>query len=210
MSAIPKETIKEVVDALDVREVLDYLDYRTETIQESGKVVRCFCPIHKEQVFRTLSVDVATKKGKCSYNPCAGHKSFDLIQLVALSKNLEYDEATVELAQHFQLHVKIPGAEKMLEQRLESASSLLAEGSLEEALEKFSRVLAIEPRNIEALEGMVQICELKRLTQQLAEFQRSLIDLHTGRGDHARAAQVWGKYIRANPTDVEMRLGYDE
>ena len=93
MTEIPQETLDAVLSALEARAVLEYIGYRTDTIQEGDKAIRCFCPVHKEQVFRTLTVEKATKKAKCSYTPCPARKITNLVNLVAMVK----EEAEVRL-----------------------------------------------------------------------------------------------------------------
>ena len=210
MSAIPEESLKQMIAALDIRQVLSYLNYRTETIQETDRVLRCFCPVHKEQVFRTLSIDKKTKVCKCSYNPCPAHRQTDMVNLVAMATDSTIEEAALELAQHFELDVQLPGAEAILEKRVALARDLLADENFEEAFDALNQVLAIQSDNIEALEEMGRVCAKLGRKEQGADIQRRLAQHFVNEGNLDKAAEIYQDYIVDNPEDIETRLRYAE
>ena len=206
MSEIPKEILEKVLDGLDARAVLEFIGYRTDTIQESDKSIRCFCPVHKEEVFRTFTVEKDTKKGKCSYTPCPARKSMHLIKLVAMVKEEEEEEALAELVQHFGLSVDVPGVGSLLDKRLETAKQRLGEGDLNAAFTGFRHVLSLEPENATALEGMVRICEKQNRTGELGDLEKRLAGVHFNKGRLQEAAGVYERYLQHSPSDVEIRL----
>ncbi|MFP4580952.1 MAG: DnaA ATPase domain-containing protein [Candidatus Sumerlaeia bacterium] len=210
MSDIPKETEASVLKELDCRAVLEYLNYRPDTIQETDKTVRCFCPVHKESVVRTLTIDKSNKKGKCLYTPCPARKSTNLISLVALTKGIEEDEALIELVQHFGLKVEVPGVEDMLEKRLDAASMDLAAGELEKALAGFKHVLSIQADNLTALEGMATVCEQMERDEELTAILKRLAALHHRQNNFQAAASVFEQFLQRNPKDIETRLRFAE
>jgi len=53
----------------------------------NGNLLRCFCPIHKDTLVRSLAIDLDKKHFKCSYVPCAGYKGGNLLELYTLAKN---------------------------------------------------------------------------------------------------------------------------
>ncbi len=105
MTQLPQELIDTVLSNIDIDEVLNFLNYRTETIQKTDKAIRCFCPVHKEQVFRTLSFDLRTRKGRCSYTPCPAHTQHNLVDLVAMTHDIEPIEAVTMLSEHFNINI---------------------------------------------------------------------------------------------------------
>ncbi|NQU45323.1 tetratricopeptide repeat protein, partial [bacterium] len=201
-----QDTVKAVLDSLTVRGVLEFLDYRTDTIQETDKALRCFCPIHKEQVFRTLSIDKLTKKGKCSYTPCPGRKSLDLIKLVAMVKDLDPDEALVELVRHFHLDVEVPGVDELLEKRLETAVEAVESGDLDKAYAAFQHVLSLQEENRTALEGLVEICNQQGNIEEVGSLQKRLARLYVSLEEEGKAAEIYRRFLEHSPEDVEIRL----
>lgn len=97
----------DIQKALDARRILDLIDYRTDTIIETDSVVKSFCPIHGEMVFRTLLVDPDSKRFKCSYSLCPGHAGGDLIELYSKAKKVERMEAITALVERLGLDVDL-------------------------------------------------------------------------------------------------------
>lgn len=210
MSEIPKETEAAVLDALDTRAVLEYLAYRPDTIQETDKTVRCFCPVHKESVVRTLTIDKESKRGKCLYTPCPARKPTNLIKLVALAKGIEDDEALIELVQRFGIKVEVPGVADMLEKRLDAASMDLAAGDLEKAAAGFKHVLSVQSENIVALEGLANVYEQLDKKDELPKVLKKLAALHFRQENYQAAASVYEQFLQKAPRDIETRLRFAE
>jgi GGDEF domain-containing protein len=53
----------------------------------NGNLLRCYCPIHKDTLVRSLTIDLDKKHYKCSYVPCSGYKGGNLLELYALAKD---------------------------------------------------------------------------------------------------------------------------
>ena len=210
MSEMPEETIQETLRWLVPRKVLEYLDYRPETIQETDKAVRSFCPVHKEQVFRTYSFDSRTGKGRCSYTPCPAHKPIDLIQLTAMVKEIEYDEALAGLVHHFGLRIALPGEELPPENPLEMAREALAAGDLEKAYNGLAQVLSEEPGNVEVLCELLDLCEQLEKPDELADHQKNLAGIYFEQEENEKASEIFAKYLKIRPAEVETRLHYAE
>lgn len=207
MTAAPqKDPILAVNNLLDPRAVLDYIGYRTETILESEKTIRCFCPVHKEQVVRSLTVERDTKKCKCQYAPCPARKQVDMVGLVALVKQIKPEEAMVELAQFFRLNVELPGAEELLQKRLDSAKTQLINGNYEAALAGFAHVLSMRPESLEALDGTAQVLERLNKFDDLGVVEKRIAGIFLEQSDHQEAANVLIRYLRHHPADVEIHL----
>jgi tetratricopeptide (TPR) repeat protein len=88
-----KQSLESLATHLDVDVLLADIDYRTDTIQESGDKYKCFCPIHKETIFRSLTVERDRKRFRCAYSLCKGSRSGNLLQLWALAKEKDINEA---------------------------------------------------------------------------------------------------------------------
>ncbi|HBF33126.1 TPA: hypothetical protein DDW35_01055, partial [Candidatus Sumerlaeota bacterium] len=201
-----KDTIAKANSLLDPRAVLEYLAYRPDTIQEGEKVIRCFCPVHKEQVVRSLTVEKDSKKCKCQYAPCPARKPVDLIGLVALTKQVRDEEALVELVQHFKLNVEVPGMDVLLQGRLDAALTSVEQGDLDGALTGFGHVLSLQADNFTALEGTAEILAKQGKMAEHAAILKRIIGIRLRAGDHDEAVRGLSEYLQNNPADVEMHL----
>lgn len=162
MSIYPEKIINEIIDQLDARTVLEAINYRTDTIQEISDTVKSFCPIHKEQVFRTLIINTQDKSYRCSYSLCPGNKGGDLIGLFALSYGLDYDQGVAKIAKDLNMEIELPTTQEFIDKTVEVAENYLELGVLDEAEKGFSKVVEIQPNNIEAQKGLLEIFNIQK------------------------------------------------
>ncbi len=81
----PKVTLNQ---ALSIKQLLEDLNQAFEILPlASGSSLRCFCPIHKSNAFRTLLIDIEHRSFKCSYTQCPGNEEGKLIDLFSLTFN---------------------------------------------------------------------------------------------------------------------------
>ena len=100
------ELADRVNEVLTPREVLEAIGYRTEGIQEKGETVRCYCPIHKDTLLRSMTVDANKRAFKCMYAGCAGRNGGTYLSLYRLATGTDLEEALVVLAQVAGIDVK--------------------------------------------------------------------------------------------------------
>ena len=206
----PETMVQDVLEALDATAVLHNIDYRTEMIQDTGAQIKCFCPIHKETIFRTLVVDKKERSYRCSNFSCAGAVGGDLVDLFARATGYGYEQALLELAGSFGIAVDMDSAGSYVQHTLEVARNYLEMGVLKEAEEQFVRILSFQPACREAMVGLTRLYEM---TDRAEEFQamrlrlaRTLVDL----GENAQAIELLKIYTRDNPHDVDARVLYTD
>ena len=214
MSIYPEKTIKDIHDKLDVGALLRFVNYRTDTVQEIGDQIKCFCPIHKEAVFRTLCVNKTQKNYRCSYSLCAGNRGGDLIDFYARLKGMDYDDALQELVEKMRLPVALPATGEVLERTLEEGGNFLylmtvdetrREMYLEEATKRFMRVLEVDPRNAKALNGLYQVAQQKGDMQSLINLSRSRIEVEAAAGRFEDVIQLSVNHLNWEPENIPIR-----
>lgn len=215
MSIFPEKTIDEVLGAIQVSALLQRVNYRTDTIQEIGDTIKCFCPIHKEAVFRTLIINSREKTYRCSYNLCAGNKGGDLIDFYAKTKGKDYDEALQDLVEQFRLPVALPATGEVIERTLEEGENFLylstvdesrREMFLEEALKRFQRILEIDPQNTKALHGLYCIAEHQNDAATLLSLSTQRIGLELEAGRYQEVLNLCQTHLNHEPDNLQVRL----
>ncbi|MBN1901808.1 tetratricopeptide repeat protein [Candidatus Sumerlaeota bacterium] len=177
MSIYPEKIIKEIIDQIDVRTILEAINYRTDTIQEIGDTVKSFCPIHKEQVFRTLIINKKDKTYRCSYSLCPGNKGGDLISLFALSYNLDYDQGVAKMVKELNMDIELPTTQEFIDKTVEVAENYLELGVLDESEKYFSKVVEIQPNNIEAQKGLLEIYNIQKKNDIIIKQLKIVVSL---------------------------------
>ncbi|MCX7045943.1 MAG: DnaA/Hda family protein [Candidatus Sumerlaeota bacterium] len=203
MSLFSKDIVKQVLAKLDARTILKIINYRHDTIQEAGGFVRCFCPIHKETVFRTLSIDSQTSLFKCSYNLCPGAKGGDLIALFARSKGADYDDALRALVTGLKLDIDLPETAVSFDQLLEAAKRDLAAGSLDNAAKGFQKIIKGRPDQMEAWEGLLRVHEKSKNQDAWLQTARDLAAQYIKARQHRDALVLCGRILEITPEDPE-------
>jgi tetratricopeptide (TPR) repeat protein len=93
---------------LDALEVLKAINYRTDTITTHNHTIRCFCPLHKETVFRTLTVNSQKKTYKCGFTSCEGFVEHDLLELYAKALKISRDDSIRFWAEKLGMLAELP------------------------------------------------------------------------------------------------------
>jgi len=105
-----------------IDKVLDLIGVSKSAITEDGQNMRLFCPIHREQIRRSLVVDKDAKTFKCQFRGCPGHVGGTLTELVAgileigvreARSRLLYATETLRMPQHSLVHEAQEAIEKL-------------------------------------------------------------------------------------------------
>jgi len=209
-SAYPENALRNLRDKIEILPLLKAINYRLDTIQEIGEGVKCFCPIHKEAVFRTLTIDRKMRRYRCSYNLCPGNKGGDLIDFYAKAVGIDYDDAVQQLIQHLKIAIDLPPSEDLLRKALEVAENYLALGAHNDALVGFKKVLATQPDDLRALKGLVEIHRARNEDGPRLEVLARLVGLTMQQGEFAQAGDYCREILEKRPNDAGVRLKYIE
>ena len=179
MSELSDEIIQEVNERLDIQRLVEAIGYRTEKVQDTGDAIRGFCPIHGERVFRTLSIDKATRTFRCSRANCAGAAGGNLIQLYALAREFDVEDALRDLVEHFSIPVSLPPDRRRFDRHAKAADNHLDHGKFDEAESAYADLMQVCEAEGD-LEGVGRVHgRLARLFVQREDIDRAL--------EHARA-----------------------
>ncbi|MBE7557647.1 hypothetical protein HS125_01325 [bacterium] len=103
------DTIEKINRMLSAESVLFLVGYKTNGVEQKGSTLRSYCPIHREEMIRSLVIDTARSTFRCMYSGCRGHRGGTFFQLYQLAKGL--DEATArELAGEAGIETPILGS----------------------------------------------------------------------------------------------------
>ncbi len=113
-------------ETIDGQQMLIRMGYNPDSIFVDGDLIRIFCPIHKDQVRRSLVLNNREKTFRCQYTQCPVHEGGPLIVLYAKCMNLDVADAVERLQS---------GEQKSGEASLlDRAQALIEELKYEEAL----------------------------------------------------------------------------
>ncbi len=202
MSNYPPEIIKSILAQASVSKVLAVINYRRDTLQSSGGVIRCFCPIHREAVFRTLIIDEGHATYRCSYTLCKGAQGGDMIDLYARVSDLPYDEAAAKLVEVLRLDVELPVIAAPVTEAVKQAFELLNAEKLEEAESAFLAVLDRESDHLDAHKGLAQVYEKTNDTIRYVQTSLQTGELLIRAERFKEAQDICDRILEKDPTET--------
>ncbi|MGI8907937.1 MAG: DnaA ATPase domain-containing protein [Candidatus Sumerlaeaceae bacterium] len=201
-SIYPPKVIEDVNRRIDIRRMMQVIDYKFDKYQDSSKTVKCFCPIHCEGLFRNLIIDKEQRTFRCLYTQCPGSSGGTLIELYAHSKKLPFDEAIRTLVREQTLTVSLPIDEKFLAQQLEAAEKQLNAGMLDEAEAIYQQLLEAQPDLLQAHLGLLHIYTANGQSEQRFQELQTVLGLQGADADLSEFAQDikdWGEFRPDSP-----------
>ncbi|MBI5155474.1 tetratricopeptide repeat protein [Candidatus Poribacteria bacterium] len=213
-SIYPDDVIRAVLSRLDALDVLEFLDYHPESIQRADGTIRCFCPIHQEDMFRTLTIDESSRTYRCSHTGCPGSQGGDLIHLTAYTRRMAYDDAVQRLVDEFMVDVVLPEKPEEVQHALDQAFAHLdamnedpaqAAGHRASAVELLERALQSQPRNLPALEALVPLLQEDPERTDASAFVIQLSLAREDAGQNESIIPLLESQLEVDPSNLELR-----
>ncbi len=205
MAIFPQTLIDDVRGGLDPAAILRRIGYRPDMIQDTPDAIKCFCPIHKETIFRTLVIDKRSGKYRCSNYNCPGNAGGDLIDLYARARGLGYEQALLDLAGHCGVEINPALIDEYVGHALEVARNYVEMGVHAEAEEQFDQILLFKPDSIGALEGLIRIYEQAVRGAELASARLKLARARANAGQYPAAIELLKQLAAEAPADRPAR-----
>jgi len=205
-SIYPAQVVDEVNRRVDIRELMKRIDYKFDKYQDSPKTVKCYCPIHGEELFRNLIIDKEQRTFRCLYTQCAGSDGGNLVQLFALARKIPFDEALRELVQSQKLGTRLLVDEETVKASLTQAEDLLNQGDMEGAEQLYRQVIEGEPNDIAANLGLLYIYAASGVDEKRWPVLNVVAPLLLEQGRITEIADDVKAWADASPDDANARL----
>lgn len=203
-----EEIIDEVCSKVEAEKLAILLDYHAGKIQVAGNQVKCFCPLHKEQAFRSLILDVKKRMYRCTMKRCVGFEGGNFVDLWALQNDSEPLEAALDLAEKLDLDIDVARLRALGGDMVEKARTALAEEQLNEARQAADQAVAFLPNDVEAARVSAEIYEASGETESAQEEFLRVADLCIAAGEYKTAREILAPLLKADSDspDVTQRL----
>ncbi len=205
-----QETINEVNNLLDIRRLMQSIDYRFDKFQENPKTAKGFCPIHREGLFRNLLIDKEARTFRCQYTQCQGSQGGNLVSLFAQAGGIDIDTAVRTIVRDQTLPVTLPVNEEMIRTELEAAAGETASGQDEAAEQRYLQVLEGDPNSAEAHHGLLKIYEMRGAREQRSHKLPTVCRLKIAAGKAADIGDLIQEWSELDPDNSEARFACAE
>lgn len=213
-SIYPDDVVKRVLAGLDALDVLEFIDYRPDSlVRERGKI-RCFCPIHRETMFQTLVVDEVAKTFRCSKDECPGTEGGDIVSLAAWGTRTDYDTVMRRLVEEYGINVALPQDQEALNAALVEADSFVAlaassktnrDENRREARDRIDRILAEDAEHVQALRLLKRLLDADDRRGELSGVVARLADAELKVGNRDACSRMLQKHLAKHDGDFELR-----
>ncbi|MCD6385797.1 tetratricopeptide repeat protein, partial [Candidatus Sumerlaeota bacterium] len=193
--SLQEQIIDNVNQQIDPHWLINQINYYPEKAQVVLDTLKCFCPLHKDTKFRSMIIDTANKKYRCTLKTCAGYEGGRLVGLYARVENISQLHAALKIAK--MLSIKID--ERPLyelsdeythqaEEKLQAGQPALAMGLLEQAIE-------LNPQNISAQQLLADVFMQHNEVSRAIEIFFHLADVYREQGEINRAIDIISKNV---------------
>jgi tetratricopeptide (TPR) repeat protein len=181
--------------SLDAWDLLLSMGFSESSLYREANTIRLFCPIHKDQIRRSLIIYTDRNQYKCQYTNCSGHAGGNLLQFYAQYMSVDPGEVVERIRNHGTSETDL----------VERADKLIQQGNLPDALPLLQKAVQLDPRN-----GITR-CRLAALYLELGDkeagFQEYMIAAeHFGvQGELDKTLHIYSILVIISPDDVKVR-----
>jgi Flp pilus assembly protein TadD len=194
------EDVRQLNAELDGLWLLQKMGFTDEALYREGNTVRVFCPIHKDQVRRSLIIDLEKREFRCQYAECEARAGGLLVEFYARFMDIDLSQVREHLF----------GGEEPDKELSQKADELIQEGKLYEALPLLEKALKIRPRNaITRCKLAALYLELGKREQGIREYFNAAEDFGV-LGELQKTLSIYNILIILSPVDIKVhkRLAY--
>lgn len=181
--------------SLDAWELLLKMGFHENALYREGNTIRLFCPLHKDQIRRSLVIYTDTNTFKCQFTNCEGHKGGNLLEFYAAYMGCDVSEAMPRILNE--------GASPA--EFVERAERLIIEGRYTDALPLLQKAVRLDSSN------PTTRCRLAALYLELGDKENGYREYLTAaellgiRGDYDGMVQIYGSLMVIRPDDIKVR-----
>lgn len=202
------EIIEEINRRVDPRVLLERIGYHPESIRELGTILKCFCPIHKDEKFPTLLVDKGKRTFKCAVRACEANRGGNLIEFFAL---FEGQPPTLQTAFRLMKFTDAPTDDEFLRDLcahfITEGRQAIEEGRNEEAAEIVINAMEVDPNSIEAHLLAARLAQARGAVGEALEHAQRSASLAEATGNVQQAIEITrDTLLQLLPEDEEILL----
>ena len=181
--------------SLNAWDLLVQMGFNESALYREGTTIRLFCPLHRDQIRRSLIIYTDRNTYKCQYTSCEGHKGGNLLEFYAAHMGLEIPEV-IE-------HIRNKGASDT--DLIERADKLIQEGELVDALPLLQKAVQLDPKH------EISRCRLAALYLELGDKESGYREYMTAaeqygvRGELDLTLSIYNILVIISPDDVKVR-----
>ncbi|MGI8906834.1 MAG: hypothetical protein ACR2IE_10125 [Candidatus Sumerlaeaceae bacterium] len=181
--------------SLDSWDLLVKMGFTEASLYREGSTVRLFCPLHKDQIRRSMIIYTDKNSYKCQYTNCEGHKGGNLLEFYSAYMGVDLPDVIGHIRNHGTTETDL----------VERADKMIQEGSLIDALPLLQKSVQLDPQN------EITRCRLAALYLELGDKENGYKEYMTAaeqygvKGELDKTLQIYNILVIISPDDVKVR-----
>lgn len=181
--------------SLDVWDLLLKMGFPESALYREGNTIRLFCPLHKDQIRRSMIFYTDKNTFRCQYTNCEGHRGGNLLEFYSLYMGVDLSDVIN--------HIRHSGTSET--DLVERADRLIQEGALADALPLLQKATNQDPEN------EITRCRLAALYLELGDKESGYKEYMTAaeqfgvRGELDKTLNIYNILVIISPDDVKVR-----
>ncbi len=181
--------------SLDAWDLLIKMGFNEGTLYREGSTIRLFCPLHKDQIRRSMIIYTDRNTYKCQYTNCEGHKGGNLLEFYSAYMGVDQPEVISRIRNQGTNETDL----------VERADKMIQEGNLVDALPLLQKAVQVDPTN------EITRCRLAALYLELGDKEAGYQEYMTAaehfgvRGELDKTLNIYNILVIISPDDVKVR-----
>lgn len=181
--------------SLDAWDLLVKMGFTEASLYREGSTVRLFCPLHKDQIRRSMIIYTDRNTYKCQYTNCEGHRGGNLLEFYSAYMGVDLPDVIPHIRNHGTTETDL----------VERADKMIQEGSLIDALPLLQKAVQLDPQN------EITRCRLAALYLELGDKENGYKEYMTAaeqygvKGELDKTLQIYNILVIISPDDVKVR-----
>lgn len=182
-------------ESLDAINILQQMGFTDKAYYVEDKTIRLYCPIHKDQIRRSLLIDREKNTYKCSYASCLAYKGGLLLEFYSNYMGIDISEVRKHINQ-----AVFPEKDLSL-----LADDFIHSGALKEALPILQKAVETRPHN-----GMIR-CKLGALLLEMGKKEEGMEQYFKAAEDFGicgeldKTLNIYNILIILGPENIKVR-----
>lgn len=181
--------------SLDAWDLLVKMGFTEASLYREGNTIRLFCPLHKDQIRRSMIIYTDKNSYKCQYTNCEGHKGGNLLEFYAAYMGVDLPEVSERIRNSGTAETDL----------VERADKMIQDGQLIDALPLLQKAVQVDPQN------EITRCRLAALYLELGDKESGYKEYMTAaeqygvKGELDKTLQIYNILVIISPDDVKVR-----
>jgi tetratricopeptide (TPR) repeat protein len=181
--------------SLDAWDLLVKMGFTEQSLYREGNTIRLFCPLHKDQIRRSMIIYTDKNTFKCQYTNCEGHKGGNLLEFYSLYMGVDLPDVLNKIRNQGATETDL----------VDRADKMIQEGQLVDALPLLQKAVQLDSNN------EITRCRLAALYLELGDKENGYKEYMTAaehygvKGELDKTLQIYNILVIISPDDVKVR-----